>query len=72
MVKKRTTSGNIVEVYKIMNGMKKKYYSDHHNVRMKGHQIRLSNCRLTPSIPKLQNHLPQEPVEAKTLKGIKK
>lgn len=36
----------MVEVYKIMSGMKKKYYSDHHNVRTKGHQIKLSNCRL--------------------------
>lgn len=72
MVKERTTSGNTVKVYKIMSGMKKKYYSDQHNVRMKGHQIRLSNFRLMPSILKRQNHLPQEAVEAKTLKGIKK
>ena len=46
MAKERTTGGNKVEVYKIISGMKKKYYSDHHNVRTKGRQVKLSNCRL--------------------------
>lgn len=46
VVKERCTGWNMTEVYKIMSGTKKKYYSNCHNVRTKGHHLKSSSIRL--------------------------
>lgn len=44
----------MAEVYKIMSGVKKKYYPDGLNIKTKEHRMKLPNCKLKVNILKLQ------------------
>lgn len=72
VVKERCTGWNMTEIYQIVSGMKQEYYSTCHDVRKKGHHMKLSHSGLKLSIFKLQRMPLQETVEAKTPSEIKK
>ncbi|CAM5097662.1 unnamed protein product [Natator depressus] len=84
-LEKRRLRGDMIEVYKIMSGVKKvnkeKLYPCSHNIRTRGHQMKLMGSRFkinkskfffTQRTINLWNSLPEEVVKARTITGFKR